>query len=67
MKTGYSHCMCRDCFAEVVVDREVAMKAIRTGVRAGVFCADCNEAGCTAESECLCDDAYGADEIVGGV
>ena len=43
---GYRSCFCRDCFDTTIGPP-------------GEFCTECEEAGCTPDSDCARDDAYG--------
>lgn len=43
---GYRSCFCRDCF-DITIGPP------------GEFCTECEEAGCSSDSDCTRDDAYG--------
>jgi hypothetical protein len=50
--SGYTHCLCRDCF-EVVVSADQQKPEL---------CSQCEEYGCDGQSECLAPNAYGMSE-----
>ena len=56
MNSGYTNCVCRDCFEVAVSDDTVKPD----------LCHACEAAGCERDKECQAPGAYGCGEDEGG-